>query len=57
MTYECNRVWNLANELSSEFSRVPLPGVGWINGQTSAFDIQKDTAELRMARRWLRVLR
>lgn len=41
LAFEVNQVWNAANEESSEFSWIGIPGVGYINGGTSAFDLQK----------------
>jgi IS605 OrfB family transposase len=40
--FEVNQVWNEANSRSAELSWVPIPGVGWMNLGTSAFDLQKD---------------
>lgn len=40
--YEVNRIWNKANELSSELSWVPVPEVGWMNFGASRFDVQTD---------------
>lgn len=39
--FEVNQVWNAANAESAELSWVPVPGVGWMNFSTSAFDLQK----------------
>ncbi|MFU8790143.1 MAG: hypothetical protein ACNA7G_14025, partial [Methylobacter sp.] len=39
MAFECNQVWNAANETSAEFSWVPVPEVGYMNLQTSGFDL------------------
>ena len=41
MAFEVNQVWNAANAESSELSWMPIPGVGWVNLGTSAFDLQK----------------
>ena len=38
--FECNQVWNEANAITTEYSRVPVPGVGWISNYFSADDIQ-----------------
>lgn len=48
MAFEANQVWNLANEMSRDAYRIPVSGVGWMNGGEwlSAFDIQKQTAGL-----------
>jgi hypothetical protein len=36
--YEVNQVWNAANEISAEYSWVPIPGVGYMNCGTSEYD-------------------
>ncbi len=48
--FEVNQVWNAANEESAELSWVPVPGVGWMNFGTSAFDLQKTIQPIRAAR-------
>ena len=48
--FEVNQVWNAANAESAEFSRIPIPGVGWINGGTSAFALQKSLQAMRAER-------
>jgi putative transposase len=54
MAVECNQVWNLANEISYEAWYVPVPEVGYIQGEwLSAFDIQKATAGLNRERGYL----
>lgn len=42
MAFECNQVWNKANETSAEFSWVPVPEVGYMDMQTSGFDLMKE---------------
>jgi len=42
MAFDCNQVWNAANELSADYSWVPVPGVGYLNLQTSGFDLMKE---------------
>ena len=41
MAFEVNQVWNAANAEAAELCWVPVPGVGWVNFGTSAFDLQK----------------
>jgi len=54
MAVEVNQVWNLANETSYEAWHVPVPGVGWIQGEwRTAFDIQKELAGINKQRGWL----
>lgn len=54
MAVEVNQVWNLANEMSCEAWRVPVPGFGWIQGEwLSAFAIQKATAGINKERGWI----
>jgi len=48
--FEVNQVWNAANELSAEYSWIPIPGVGYINGGTSGFDLQKELKGIRAER-------
>lgn len=50
MAFECNQVWNAANETSDAYSWVPVPEVGYINMQTSAFDLQKELKGIRKER-------
>jgi IS605 OrfB family transposase len=45
--FDCNQVWNAANEASAALSWVPIPEVGWMNLGTSAFDLQKDLKGIR----------
>ena len=47
MAFECNQVWNAANETSAEFSWVPVPEVGYMNMQTSSFDLMKELKGIR----------
>ncbi len=49
LAFEVNQVWNAANADSAEFSAIPIPGAGWIHGETSAFDLQKSLQGLRAA--------
>jgi IS605 OrfB family transposase len=48
--FEVNQVWNAANELSADFSWVPIPGVGYINCGTSEFDLNKELKGIRKER-------
>jgi IS605 OrfB family transposase len=50
MAFDCNQVWNAANALSDEFSWVPVPEVGYINMQTSGFDLMKELKGIRKER-------
>ncbi len=50
MAFECNQVWNAANAESSEFSWVPVPEVGYMNMQTSGFDLMKKLKGIRKER-------
>jgi IS605 OrfB family transposase len=53
MAFEVNQVWNLANEISDEAGRIPVPEVGWTYGYSkSAFDIQKELAGIQRQRQW-----
>jgi len=50
MAFEVNQVWNAANETSAEFSWVPVPEVGYMNLETSGFDLMKELKGIRKAR-------
>jgi len=50
MAFECNQVWNAANATSADFSWVPVPEVGYMNMQTSGFDIMKELKGIRKER-------
>lgn len=53
MAFECNQVWNMANELSYDAWRIPVPEVGWINGVwLHAFEIQKSLAGINRVNDW-----
>jgi IS605 OrfB family transposase len=47
MALEVNQVWNAANELSADFSWVPIPGVGFMNCSTSEYELQKKLKGIR----------
>ena len=49
-SFEVNQVWNAANELSAEYSWVPIPGVGYMNCNTSEYDLQKELKSIRQER-------
>lgn len=48
--FEVNQVWNAANALSAEYSWIPIPGVGYINGGTSEFDLNTELKSIRKER-------
>jgi len=48
--FEVNQVWNAANELSANYSWVPIPGVGYVSCNTSEFDLQKELKSVRSER-------
>ncbi|WP_407701787.1 hypothetical protein [Thiothrix litoralis] len=39
--FECNQVWNFANAYTAEYSNIPIPGVGWVRSNITAFDLAK----------------
>lgn len=47
MAFEVNQVWNAANELSANYAWVPIPGVGFMNCNTSEYDLQKELKGIR----------
>src|SRR5450759_667045 len=48
--FEVNQVWNAANAISAEYSWVPIPGVGYMNCNTSEYDLQKELKSIREER-------
>lgn len=48
--FECNQVWNSANAYSAEYSNIPIPGVGWIRSNITAFDLAKQQAAYKKER-------
>jgi putative transposase len=50
MSFECNQVWNAANEETSVWCYVPIPEVGYIRNNLSAFDLQKQLKTLKKER-------
>lgn len=48
--FDVNQVWNAANALSAEYSWVPVPEVGYMGMQTSAYDLQKELISIRKER-------
>lgn len=53
MAFDVNQVWNAANATSAEFSWVPVPEVGYMNMQTSGFDLMKELKGIRKERNML----
>src|SRR5450830_984898 len=45
--FEVNQVWNAANAISADYSWVPIPGIGYLNCGTSAYDLQKELKNIR----------
>ncbi|EDZ66955.1 Putative transposase DNA-binding domain family [Nitrosococcus oceani AFC27] len=39
MAFEVNQVWNNANEITAEYSSVPMPGFGYLRSNFSAYDL------------------
>ena len=48
--FECNQVWNAANQESADFSWVAIPEVGYMNLGTSEFDLNKSLVGIRKDR-------
>lgn len=49
--FDVNQIWNAANAYSADWSRIPIPGVGWIYPNiVSAFDLQKELKGIRAER-------
>jgi IS605 OrfB family transposase len=45
--FEVNQVWNATNELTAEYGWVPIPEIGYVNLQTSEFDLNKELRSIR----------
>src|SRR5665647_594532 len=50
MAFEVNQVWNAANAISADYSWVPITGVGFMNCNTSEYDLQKELKNIREER-------
>jgi putative transposase len=48
--FEVNQVWNAANALSAEYGWVPIPGVGYLNCETSEYDLNTELKGIRLER-------
>ena len=48
--FECNQVWNEANAITAEYSYVPVPEVGYLRNNFSAFDLAKSQTALKKSR-------
>ena len=47
---ECNQVWNFANAYTAEYSNMPIPGIGWVRSNITAFDLAKQQAAYKKER-------
>jgi putative transposase len=50
MSFEVNQVWNAANAETAEWSYVPMPEVGYIRNNITAFDLQKQLKGIKKER-------
>lgn len=50
MAFEANQVWNAANAETAEWSYVPVPEVGYIHNNITAFDLQKQLKGIKKER-------
>lgn len=50
MSFEVNQVWNAANAETAEWSYIPVPEVGYIRNNTTAFDLQKQLKWIKKER-------
>ena len=50
MAFEVNQIWNAANEETSLWCWIPIPGVGFIRNTLSAFDLQKQLKGIKKQR-------
>ncbi|QTR45939.1 transposase [Thiothrix litoralis] len=49
MAFEANQVWNAANAETADGCYIPVPEVGWIRTNISAFDLQKQLKGIKQA--------
>jgi putative transposase len=45
--FECNQVWSTANALTAEYAWVPIPEIGFMNCNTSEFDLNNELKSIR----------
>lgn len=50
MAFETNQVWNAANEETNDWSYIPIPEVGYVRNNISAFDLQKQLKTIKSER-------
>jgi len=50
MSFEVNQVWNAANAETAEWSYIPVPEVGYIRNNITAFDLQKQLKGIKKER-------
>lgn len=50
MAFEVNQVWNAANSETAEWSYIPVPEVGYIRNNITAFDLQKQLKSIKKDR-------
>ena len=53
MAFEVNQIWNAANEETSLWCYIPIPEVGFIRNNISAFDLQKQLKGIKKQRRFI----
>ncbi|WP_372880871.1 hypothetical protein [Psychromonas sp.] len=50
MAFATNQIWNAANAETSEWCCIPIPEVGYIRNNISAFDLQKQLKTIKKKR-------
>ncbi|QBQ55893.1 RNA-guided endonuclease InsQ/TnpB family protein [Nitrosococcus wardiae] len=50
MAFEVNQVWNAANEITADYSYVPVPGAGYIRNNFTAYELQKLLKSIKLER-------
>jgi len=50
MAFDVNQVWNAANEETALWCYIPIPEVGYVRNNISAFDLQKQLKGIRQER-------
>ena len=53
MAFETNQIWNAANHETSEWSYIPIPEVGFVRNNITAFDLQKELKIIKKERNFI----
>ena len=50
MAFETNQVWNAANQETNDWCSIPIPEVGYVRNNISAFELQKQLKTIKSKR-------